>query len=250
MTDKLIFVSCGQFSDAEKTVGVLLKSAIDRTSGFRAYFAEAVHDLESLAKHVFDGIQQCSGAIVILQDRGAVTQADGTVWGHRSSVWVNQEIAILAYRQTFEARKLPILAFVDAAVKLEGAMTSLVVNPIPLPTDTALTTRVAEWLRTEQFADQSNELFQSKWDQITEPARRVLAILIAEGGNGVKQAIVRQAFSQRYPAEANDADQVVRNASQQFINTGLAKVVKNTHSGDELSIHPTWEFHIRRQLAR
>src|SRR3972149_8904095 len=106
MADKLIFVSCGQLTDAEKIRGVLLKTVIDGTPGFRAYFAETVHDLESLAKHVLDGIQQCSGAVVILQDRGTVTHVDGTVWGHRSSVWVNQEVAILAYRQSFEARKL------------------------------------------------------------------------------------------------------------------------------------------------
>src|SRR5437773_2014248 len=113
MGNKLIFVSCGQLTEAEKTLGVLMKAVVDGTPGFEAYFAETVQDLASLAHHVLNGIRQCAGAIVVLQDRGIVTYADGGEWGHRSSVWVNQEVAILAYRQFFEAKAIPILAFAD-----------------------------------------------------------------------------------------------------------------------------------------
>ena len=134
-------------------------------------------------------------------------------------------------------------------VKLEGAMTSLIVNPTPLPSAADLAIRVAAWLQTEQFVDSSNDLFQSKWDQITEPARRVLGILVEEGGKDVKQSSVKQAFSKRYPAEANTADQIIRDARRQFINTGLVRVIQNGHTGDELSVHSTWEFHVRRQVA-
>ena len=95
MANKLIFVSCGQLTEAEKSVGVLLKAVVDGTSGFEAYFAGAVHDLDALAHHVLEGIQRCAGAIVVLHDRGVVMHSDGAKWGHRSSVWVNQEVAIL-----------------------------------------------------------------------------------------------------------------------------------------------------------
>jgi len=126
VSDKKIFVSCGQATEAEKTTGIILKSMVEAQPGISAYFAETVHDLEALAQHVLKGLQECAGAIIVMQDRGRVVHSDNTEWGHRSSVWVNQELAILAYRQFFESRQLPILAFMDPQVKLEGAMTTLI----------------------------------------------------------------------------------------------------------------------------
>jgi hypothetical protein len=146
MAKKLIFISCGQLTETEKSVGVLLKAVVEGIPGFQAYLAETVHDLDGLAHNVLEGIQNCCGAIVVLQDRGLVTQSDGKEWGRRSSVWVNQEIAILAYRQFFESKSIPILAFMDSAVKLEGAMTSLIVNALALPASAALASTVRQWL--------------------------------------------------------------------------------------------------------
>jgi hypothetical protein len=129
MDKKLIFVSCGQLTEEERTLGIRIKAIIDATAGFEAYFVQAVQDFETLGQHVLDAIRRWAGAVVILHDRGVVIGADGNEWGHRSSVWVNQELAILAYRQFFESRKIPLLAFMDSRVKIEGAMTSLIVNP-------------------------------------------------------------------------------------------------------------------------
>ena len=96
MSKSLIFVSCGQHAEDEKAVGTLLKDAIDETPEFEAYFAEEVQDLEALTKHVFEGLSRCVGAVILLQDRGVALDENGKEWGHRSSVWVNQELAILA----------------------------------------------------------------------------------------------------------------------------------------------------------
>src|ERR1019366_4994876 len=133
-------------TDLEKAIGSLIKSAVDGIPGYKGYFAETVHDLEALAQNVFKGLQDCSGAIVVLQDRGVVTQTDGKVWGHRSSVWVNQEIAILAYRQHSESKRIPVLVLAESAVKHEGAMTSLIVNPRLLPPPSELASTVRDWL--------------------------------------------------------------------------------------------------------
>ena len=48
MSNLLIFVSCGQLTAEEKYLGLAVKSTIDATPEFEAYFAESVHDLESL----------------------------------------------------------------------------------------------------------------------------------------------------------------------------------------------------------
>lgn len=120
MVKRLIFVSCGQMTEQEKELGKAIKEVIDATDGFEAYFAESVHDLDSLARNIFEGLRRCSGAIAVLHNRGKVQN-----WGIRSSVWVNQELAILAYRQFLEATPVPLYAFIERDVKLEGAMTAL-----------------------------------------------------------------------------------------------------------------------------
>ena len=135
MTEKLIFVSCGQQTAEETNLGTSVKQLVDSQPGYKAYFAEYVQNLDALATNIFEGLRKCSGLISFLHDRGLVTTQDHNEWGYRSSVWVNQEIAILAYRKQFEGIEIPILVFKDEKVRLEGAMTSLIVNPIPMKSE-------------------------------------------------------------------------------------------------------------------
>lgn len=249
MGKKLIFVSCGQLTDEERALGVLVKAIIDGSPGFEAYFAQAVQDFEALGRHVLDALRRCAGAVVVLHDRGVVVGADGNEWGHRSSVWVNQELAILAYRQFFESKKIPLLAFVDPKVKLEGAMTSLIVNPRPLGKAEDVATAVKAWLSAGDFTAGSDEAFARKWSQLSDVGRKVLAGLLEEGGHNVKQTAVRHAVMRRFNMQSNPANEAVRKAVLEFINSDLVKVIHNIHSGDELSVHPTWEFQLRRQTA-
>lgn len=250
MSKSLIFVSCGQLTEAEKTLGALLKVVIDGTPGFEAYFAETVHDFEALARHVLDGLRRCAGAVIVLQDRGIVLRGDGGEWGHPSSVWVNQELAILAYRQFFEARKIPVLAFADPNVKLEGAMTSLIVNARPLGSAQDVASAVLAWLGGAHFGAASDDAFVKKWAQLTDDARKVVVGLLDEGGHKAKEAAVRQAVMRRYGIDSNRASEMVRKAKLEFMATDLVKLIHDLHSGDELSLHPTWEFDLRRQSAQ
>jgi hypothetical protein len=168
MAKKLIFVSCGQLTEDETTVGLLIKTTIDATAGFEAYFAQSVQDFEALGRHVLEAIRRCAGAVVLLHDRGVVIGANGNEWGRRSSVWVNHELAILAYRQFFESQKIPLLAFIDPKVKLEGAMTSLIVNPRLLGTAPEVAAAVKAWLSSGEFTAGSDDAFTRKWNQLTD----------------------------------------------------------------------------------
>ena len=49
--------------------------------------------------------------------------------------------------------------------------------------------------------------------------------------------------------QSDSASEAVRKARPEFIKTDLVKLIHDVHSGDELSVHPTWEFHLRRQVA-
>jgi len=249
MTKSLIFVSCGQLTEPEKMIGTLVKAVIDGTPGFESYFAEAVQDLEALARHVLDGLRRCAGAVVILQDRGVVAGADGHEWGHRSSVWVNQELAILAYRQFFESNRIPIIAFADPNVRLEGAMTSLIVNARPLGTAQDVASAVKAWLAESHFGAASDDTFVRKWTQLSEDARRVVAGLLDDGGHNVKETAVRHAVMHRFGMDSYRGSAIVQKAKLEFIATDLVKLIHDRHSGDELSVNPTWEFDLRRQIA-
>lgn len=250
MTKKLIFISCGQLTNEERQLGQELRAFIGSTLGFEAYFADEVQDLKGLSSHVFAAISQCCGAIIVLQDRGCVLGSNGLKLGHRSSVWINQEIAILAYRHFFEDRRLPILAFKEDIVRLEGAMTSLILNPKPLPPKAELLDAVSNWLAKNEFSESDHQLFVEKWTDLSDDIRLVVAALIAEGGRQVKEASVRSHLKDYYKMDSNTASSVVQSAKLAFMTNGLVQLVRNLHSGDELSLHPTWEYELRRQCGQ
>ena len=242
MSNRIIFISCGQLTGDEKSLGLAVKSAIDATPGFEAYFAETVHDLEALGRNIFDALGQCSGAVVFLHERGTVLDGSGSEWGHRSSVWVNQEIAILAYRQFLESRQLPILVFKDERVKLEGAMTALIVNPLPILGAAEIVKRVRSWLEDQSFSTASDDVFLKKWAR--------LSCLLDQGEDQVKEDSVWKALIDTFSVSKNEASSAVQKARLEFINTDLVKLIHNTHSGNELSVHPTWKFQLRRAVAQ
>jgi hypothetical protein len=178
-----------------------------------------------------------------------VMNLDRTEWGHRSSVWVNQEVAILAYRQFFEAKKIPILAFAEPNLKLEGAMTALIVNPRPTGPPKDMVIALKAWLAEAHFSAGSDDVFATKWNGLTDDARKVVSGLLAEGGYNVKESSVRHAVMRLFGMARELASKAVHEARLQFIATDLVKLIPNSHSGDELSIHPTWEFQLRRRIA-
>ncbi len=252
MAERLIFISCGQQTAEEKRLGTAVKELIDSKPGYRAYFAEYVQSLGALARNVFDGLRKCSGLISFLHKRGLVTLDGDKEWGYRSSVWVNQEIAILAYREQFEGIDIPILVFKDEKVRLEGAMTSLIVNPIPIISEKEVLMKVESWLQTAVFSNLIgiNDRFFSKWQKISSPSKKVLSALIDEGGSNVKESAIRICLREKYGMEKNESSSAISNAKLEFINTDLVKLIPNIHSGDEMSLNPTWQWHIRRELAK
>jgi hypothetical protein len=252
MAERLIFISCGQRTSEETHLGTAVKNLIDSKPGYIAYFAEYVQSLDALARNVFEGLRKCSGLIAFLHERGIVKLDSGEEWGRRSSVWVNQEIAILAYRKQFEGIDLPILLFKDERIRLEGAMTSLIVNPIPIISERDVLMKVESWLQTSVFQNQIgvDERFLSKWQKLTPASKKVLSALIDEGGNNVKESAIRICLRENYGMVKNEASQAVSKAKIEFINTDIVKLISNIHSGDELSLNPTWQWHIHRELSK
>jgi len=253
MTDKLIFVSCGQQTEEEKRIGAFVKKLVDSKQGFKAYFAEYVHSLDTLAKNIFEGLRICSGLISFMHERGLVITNGNKEWGYRSSVWVNQEIAILAYRCQLEGVEIPILVFKDEKVRLEGAMTSLIVNPKPIKKESEIITQIESWLASTEFPFMGPAIdnrFNSKWEKLSPMSRKVISALLDEGGINVKESSIRSCLVEGYGIGKDGSSKAISDAKLEFINTDLVKLIHNTYSGDEMSINPTWGWHISREVKK
>jgi hypothetical protein len=166
-------------------------------------------------------------------------------------VWINQEVAVLAYRQFYEERAIPVLAFRDPSVTLEGAMTAFIVNPKPFTdTDTVLG-EVRRWLADEATsgaADES-EIFEAKWNALQADDRSILAALVAEGGRDVKEHSVRRRLIAHHGFEKNRASEVLRKRRTVLSEQNLVRLRHNIYDGDEMSLHPYWEWHVRHVIA-
>ena len=188
-----------------------------------------------------------------MHERGVVKTNGDTEWGYRSSVWVNQEISILAYRRQYEGIEIPILVFKDEKVRLEGAMTSLIVNPINMKSDSETLAQINSWLDSTEFPfrwQADDDRFNSKWAKLNPMSRTVISALLDEGGINVKESSIRACLRESYGIQRNEASKAVSDAKHEFTNTDLVKLIHNIHSGDEMSINPTWEWNINREVRK
>jgi hypothetical protein len=148
MSGPFIFVSCGQFTDAEKSLGKEIVRVVESTTALTAFFAEQVHDLNGLNDNILNALKNCAGLITVIHPRGKVVRPDGT-FHVRASVWIEQEIAIAAYIQSVEKRLLPVIAFIHKSVGREGIRDLIHLNPTPFVTEAdvlaALPERLAQW---------------------------------------------------------------------------------------------------------
>ena len=125
----MIFVSCGQFTQAEKNLGKSICELVRAVTDMKTFFAEEVQDLIGLDTNILQHLREAAGFITVLHPRGIIIRPDGS---HliRASVWIEQEIAIATYIQQMERHPLPVIAFVHKSVTLEGIRTLLNLNPI------------------------------------------------------------------------------------------------------------------------
>lgn len=204
-----------------------------------------------LSAHILDALRRSSGAVIVLHSRGEVRAKDGRALGIRSSVWINQEVALLAYRQFFEKRAIPILAFRDSSVTLEGAMTAFIVNPKPSVDEHFVLAEVRKWLTDEALSGATDEhkLFQQKWDALQADDRAILAALIAEGGRDIKEQSVRRRLIKHHGFEKNRASDVLRRRRTVLSEENLVQLRHNIYDGDEMTLHPQWEWHIRHAIG-
>lgn len=151
MPTRLIFVCHGQL-DHERENGLKLAKLIDETPGFRAFFAEAVHDTDGLSQHIFSNLERCDGFLAVMHKRGEVEFLGRKLT--RASVWIQQELAIVTFLnyQRHTGHRIKARVFAEKGIKREGLADVLILNPIEFADFTDLTEKVNQWLTGPDFA--------------------------------------------------------------------------------------------------
>lgn len=93
-----VFISCGQRTDRERTIGLEIDRFF-RDKGFETYFAEKVHSPEALTENIFKFLRESEYFVFIDFTREKISKED-----FRGSVFVNQEIGISTFLKIPEFR--------------------------------------------------------------------------------------------------------------------------------------------------
>ena len=124
----LAFVSCGQRTALERELGQAVSGIVHEITGFECFFAQDVQSLEGLHESILTALRRASLVVFIMQRRGEVHVPDSGP-KHRASVWIEQEVAIAAYRQ-FCGEQVEVRAYIEAGIELEGIRSLLALNAI------------------------------------------------------------------------------------------------------------------------
>jgi hypothetical protein len=75
----VVFISCGQYNDSEKSLGKKIKDLLEENTDLEAYFAENQSSLQGLSSHIMGALNRAVGFIGVLHHRGVdVTGVYGT----------------------------------------------------------------------------------------------------------------------------------------------------------------------------
>jgi hypothetical protein len=146
-TEQFVFISCGQFSPAEKSLGKQIAELARKQTDLAPFFAEEVQSLSGLDDNILRALRDCVAFITVLHPRGTIGRPDGSTHV-RASVWIEQEIAIATYIQRVENRTIPIIAFRHASVGREGVRDLLQLNPIEFTEESEVLAKLPELLKT------------------------------------------------------------------------------------------------------
>jgi hypothetical protein len=145
----LVFVSCGQVTEAEKKLGHDICELINGTPGLMAFYAERVNSVEALSTSIFRNLRRAVGLVTVMHHRGRVQGLDGDLSRNRASVWIEQEIAIAAFIRATEDRDIKIAAYAEPGLTLEGVRENLHLNMVlfSTPEDVLadLRSRLVDW---------------------------------------------------------------------------------------------------------
>jgi hypothetical protein len=122
----MVFVCCGQQTEDEINLAKDICKKVEDLTPFKPYFAEIQSTLEGLTANILEALNKSVGFIAVMHHRGTVTPPGDLI---RTSVWVEQEIAIAAFIRQVLRREINVAAFKQKGIALEGMRAQLLLNP-------------------------------------------------------------------------------------------------------------------------
>jgi hypothetical protein len=120
-----IFISCGQRTEEERALGKRLQQIV--SAHFVAYFAATVRDIEGLTGNIFDALDKAAGYIAVMHQRGTVRAGESKFL--RGSVWIEQELAIVAFLRYLRRQPIRTLFLLEKGIEAEGLRKQLIGEP-------------------------------------------------------------------------------------------------------------------------
>jgi len=161
----LVFISCGQLTQAEKSLGSSIAALVQELTPFQPFFAEQESSLTGLVTNILGSLDRAAGFIAVMHPRGVVATPKDT--HTRASVWVEQEIAIAAHLAHVQKRKLKVQTYAHTDIKLEGMREQLHLNPVRFADEQ----EVLEHLRTKLLDWTSFDNAALQLRPVVSPAR-------------------------------------------------------------------------------
>jgi len=124
-----IFISCGQCSDEERSLGLEIATLISRQKIANGYFAQNQSSFEAVTHNILKNLSEATGFIGIMHHRGVVSTPDGATFD-RASVWVEQEVAIAAFIEHILKRPIRVQLYIQKGIKLEGLRDKVMLNAV------------------------------------------------------------------------------------------------------------------------
>jgi hypothetical protein len=136
-----VFISCGQRTAQEIELGEAIGTLVKRTTGWDAYFAQNQNSVDGVTESILRALHKARAFIAVLHRRDQIS--DGVF---RASVWVEQEIAIVAFMKQVMGEAISARAYAHKDIRLEGLRGFILLNAKPFEQNEELLTDLAAWL--------------------------------------------------------------------------------------------------------
>lgn len=127
----LIFISCGQVSPEEIALGKAIYQLVEADGRYEPYFAENQSSLEGVTENILTKLASAEAFVAVIHPRGEIMLPGRAAPSRvRASVWIEQEIAILAALAQVYRKPIKVQVYTKKGVAREGLRTFVMANPV------------------------------------------------------------------------------------------------------------------------
>lgn len=156
-----VFVSCGQFTEAERSLGKVICEFINTETRYQAYFAEQQSTFDGLINNIFAALARASALVAVMHHRGIVNTPTGPLT--RGSVWVEQEVAIGAFVHHVLKRPLEVALYIQRGVALEGVRQQLLLGATVFDTPNDVLMNLRQRISSWQLSAAGRKSLIAEW---------------------------------------------------------------------------------------